>query len=167
MDAQDFKAAWERKGETLYRFTREEIGHAQATTVAEHFLTIAGLPVEAAPCLSFGQQSLDWLPEGARNDYLAIGSDGAGNPIVVDRTGTVLLLDHDEKFEPSYVNHDVPTLAASLLRYRDLIDEAATAPDFDGALSPVLRESFAGFLEKLDPRSLEENQLWSSELRLR
>ncbi len=166
MDAQDFKAAWEQNGDTLYRFTGEEIGHDRTTTVAEHFLTIAGLPAEAAPCLSFGQQSLNWLPEGARNDYLPIGSDGAGNPIVIDRAGAVLLLDHDGKFETSYVNHDVPTLAAALLRYRDLIDEAATAPDFDGALSPSLRESFASFLEKLDPRSLEENQLWSSELRL-
>lgn len=167
MDAHDFKAAWERAGDVLHVFTSEEIGHARTTGVAEYFLTTVGLPVEAAPCLSFGQGSLDWIPEEARQSYLPIGSDGAGNPIVVDSDGTVMLLDHDGRFEPSYVNSDLPTLAEALVRYRDLIDEAATAPHFDGELPAIFQQRFASLLENLDPKCLEENQLWSGELRHR
>ncbi|MEL0154306.1 SUKH-4 family immunity protein [Sphingopyxis sp.] len=167
MEAHDFKAAWERDDDVLHLFTSEEIGHARTSSVAEHFLTTVGLPLAAAPCLSFGEQSLDWPPEEARQGYLPIGSDGAGNPIVVDSDGTVLLLDHDGRFAPSYVNSDIPTLAEVLLKYRDLIDDAATAPDFDGELSAILRERFAVFLEKLDPRCLQENRMWSGELQLR
>lgn len=167
MDAHDFKAAWEHCGDVLHLFTSDEIGRARTTKVAEHFLTTAGLPIEAAPCLTFGEQSLDWIPAERRQDYLAIGSDGAGNPIVLNTDGTVLLLDHERHFEPSYVNSDVPTLAEALLRYRELIDDAAITSDFDGEISEPLRERFASFLEKLDPKCLEENQMWASELRRR
>jgi hypothetical protein len=164
MDAHDFKVAWERDGDVLHVFTKNEIGYARTTGVAENFLTTVGLPLEAAPCLNFGQHSLDWIPEEARHCYIPIGSDGAGNPIVVDRDGTVMLLDHDRRFAPSYVNCDLPTLAEALLRYRDILNEAATELDFDGELPAISQQRFASFLEKLDPECLKENQLWSGEL---
>lgn len=169
MNAQDFKAAWEANGDTLYRYAEDDFAASQVPEEAEHFLKAAGLPIEAAPCLSFGNESLDWAPEGSLPERLMscrpIGSDGSGNPIVLDADGTVLLLDHDGRFEPSYVNRDVATLAEALLHYRELIDKAAQEADFDGELPEALRERFAEFLRQLDPQCLRANQMWAGELR--
>ncbi|MGV1683994.1 SUKH-4 family immunity protein [Sphingopyxis sp. NJF-3] len=168
MNAQDFKAAWEAGGDTVYRYAADDFTVSQVPDEAEHFLTTAGLPTEAAPCLSFGKSSLDWVPEGVLpehlNSCLPIGSDGSGNPIVLDAEGTALLLDHDRGFEASYVNKDVATLAEALLRYRELIAEASQDADFDGELPEVLRQRFADFLRKLDPQCLRPNQMWAGEL---
>jgi len=169
MNAQDFKVAWEACGDTVYRYADNDFEFSKVPDDAEHFLTTAGLPTEAAPCLSFGNSSLDWIPEGMLpehlNSCLSIGSDGSGNPIVLDAEGTVLLLDHDGGFEPSYVNKDVATLAEALLRYRELIAEAAQDANFDGELPEVLRQRFADFLRQLDPQCLRPNLMWAGELR--
>jgi hypothetical protein len=169
MKAQDFKAAWEANGDTLYRYSDDDFAASRIPDEAEHFLKIAGLPTEAAPCLSFGKKRLDWVPEGALPERLIsclpIGSDGSGDPIVLDAEGTVLLLDHDGSFEPSYINRDVATLAEALFHYRELIEEAAQDADFDGELPEVVRQRFADFLRQLDPECLRANQMWAGELR--
>jgi len=169
MKAQDFKAVWEANGDTLYCYVADDFAVSQVPDETEHFLKTAGLPTEAAPCLSFGNRPLDWVPEGFLPERLMsclpIGTDGSGNPIVLDAEGTVLLLDHDGSFEPSYVNRDVATLAEALLHYRELIEEAAQGADFDGELPEVLRQRFADFLRQLDPQCLRANQMWAGELR--
>lgn len=89
------------------------------------------LPDSAAPCLSFdgqGQElwevygsASDWSPDDRARlaSYRVIGSDGAGNPICIERdTGAIWLLDHEDQFTSrQFVNTGLPELAESLLAY--------------------------------------------------
>jgi hypothetical protein len=71
------------------------------------------LPLSAAPCLDFHAAQTpkpvfevfgaisDWSEEDQSRlkRFVVIGSDGAGNPICLDKpTGKVILLDHEDKF---------------------------------------------------------------------
>jgi hypothetical protein len=118
------------------------------------------LPVEAAPFLTFdcgAQPVLIWevfgIPSqwsGAERERLApyqmIGSDGAGNPICVERgTGAVVLLDHEDRFcTRQFVNSSVRQLAECLLAYM-------------GERDP---ERFRSAVRAIDPAALAERSFW-------
>ncbi|MDJ0939750.1 MAG: SUKH-4 family immunity protein [Woeseiaceae bacterium] len=90
------------------------------------------LPTEAAPGLTFRPSAqarpiwetwnLDpgWVSKerDRLSRYLEFGSDGAGNPICLERDrGSVWLLDHEDDFSAQFVNTSVTQLAESLLAY--------------------------------------------------
>ena len=163
MSPAEFKAAWEADGGKLYCYSLNAL--ASVPEASRQFLTAAGLPTEAAPCLSFGPMASHWMPPEIAASYLLLGSDGAGNPIVLDDQGAVLVLDHERSFAPQYLNRDVATLAATLLLYRTIIREAEVeaGPDaFDGEIPAHLREKLAAFLRERDPRALEDSSDWAT-----
>jgi hypothetical protein len=95
------------------------------------------LPAEAAPCLTFERASRPvWEVFGVPSQwsetererlapYRVIGSDGAGNPICVERgTGAVVLLDHEDWFRTrQFMNSSVRQLAECLLAYMGETDQ--------------------------------------------
>ena len=170
MDAFQFKAAWERGGDTLLSFPEEQLAGATLPAETKEFLKLAGLPQEAAPCLAFGPSSLRWAAREAElasfNNYFPVGSDGSGNPLVIAQDGSILLLDHDRRFEPIYVNKDVQTLAACLLSYRASIDEAAAAgaEAFYGEVPMQALEQLANEFSWRDPPSVSSGSMWAGEL---
>jgi hypothetical protein len=121
------------------------------------------LPASAAPFLTFAELSqmprvqdvfnLEGWPEeelAKLEPYRMIGSDGAGNPICVEReTGLIWLLDHDVLFQTrQFVNSSIGQLAESLLAYL-----GEDAPE--RVLATIAAE---------DPRAMNEGAFWWHEV---
>jgi len=118
------------------------------------------LPNEAAPFLTFGCASNPrqiWEVFGIPSQwseaerqrlspYRMIGSDSAGNPIcVVQDTGEVVLLDHEDRFRTlQFVNSSVGQLAECLLAYM-------------GEKQP---DPFRSALQTIDRAALVEGTFW-------
>jgi len=172
VDAIAFKRAWEQGGDRLQMFPATAFSEVRVPEDARRFLEIAGLPPEAAPFLSFGPQTVNWIPtelwRANAGLGLAIGSDGHGNPIVLLEDGQIVFLDHDDVFAQRYVNKSVATLAESLLRYRSLIEQACTinGPDafLEGSVPSLLNNDFTSFLEMVDPLALAPEAMWAIEI---
>ena len=172
MGAEEFKIAWGMEGGLLVRFSEDDLAGANLPSETRSFLLEVGLPGEASPFLTFAPEKLGWIPQSSRPEgfdtYIAIGSNGSGDPVVVASSGAILYLNHDRNFIPTYINRDVATLAESLLRYRSLISETQRigGPDayLDGAVPAHLRDDFANYLTAADPKSLEAGAMWTEEL---
>ncbi len=93
-----------------WKAKEHELGQEDIST---DFVTPAGctLPASAAPCLNFDETARplweiygnpkDWseTDRDKLSGYLAIGFDGAGNPLCVERkTSSIWLLDHECRF---------------------------------------------------------------------
>jgi hypothetical protein len=118
------------------------------------------LPDSAAPCLTFDRASkpaaiwtvfgspVEWsaIERKRLAKYKMIGSDGAANPICIEEpTGTVLLLDHENRFRSvQFVNTNVSKLAECLLAYMGQEDG----------------DSFRSAVAKIDPPAIAEKTFW-------
>jgi hypothetical protein len=124
--AESFAQRWNRKSSEC---GFDDVGIEMAACGADW------LPSDAAPYLTFDRASRPlpiwevyapadetyWLPADRERlgPYRMIGSDGAGNPICVEQgTGTVVLLNHEDKFRTrQFVNSSVAQLAECLLAF--------------------------------------------------
>ena len=143
------------------RWAAKEREHGMQS-VASRMVPIGGdfLPESAAPCVTFDRAAqprpiheifgapLEWSDEGRErlSPYLAIGSDGAGNPICVEAgTGHVVLLDHEDEFRTlTFVNSSINQLRESLLAYLG-------EDDFD---------RFYAAISEIDPPALYDGSFW-------
>ena len=164
MEPSEFKRQWEIGSDTLIVFPADYVAPAPIPNEAKHFLLAAGLPRDAAPFLSFAPASRPWgLP-----DCLEIGANGSGDPITIMANGAVLYRNHDAGFAGCYINRDLPTLAASLLRFRLLIAETqkACGPDgyLDGLVPPNLGADFIAFISSIDAGALQSGSMSADEI---
>ncbi len=141
------------------------------------FLTEAGLPDSAAPCLSFNPDRLPPLPaeypvaqEFRR--YRILGSDGSGNPICIDEElrSSVVVLEHDGGFRVQFMNSSVPQLAECLLAYRDFwgrLRAAGADDDFIDyrRLPKDIKEWICAELERIDKAGFAKGTFWASQVR--
>jgi SUKH-4 immunity protein of toxin-antitoxin system len=142
----EFAYRWQREvvaksavpdSDRLVTAPRDLIVGVSISDEARRFLTEAGLPYSCAPCLAFdevaqGLQRLwevfapgQWKPNEKHGleHYGLIGFDGSGNPICLDeRTGHVVLIDHELLFDPDaredtimFVNSSLRQLCECLL----------------------------------------------------
>ncbi len=171
VDAADFQIAWGTFGDELSRFTVDSLSRSHIPQSAKRFLETAGLPKEAAPFLTFGQASLNWLGRSGQFDgesYYAVGFDGAGNPFAIDSEGTVWLIDHEAPDHMTFVNSSVQTLAECLLTYRKLVVAtiAAGGEDafLDGRIPRGIAEAFSRSVEMADSAAVRSESFWGIEL---
>lgn len=173
MTPEDFKQLWEADGDLLISIPADELASIEIPASARDFLALAGLPMDAAPCLSFDPSSRGRLSDPIRMamnrpDVLVVGSNGAGDPVAIRSDGVLVCLNHDDGFSELYINKDVEMFAETSLRMRRLIVAAQQAggPDayLDGLVPGALTEDFLAFLEANDPRALEPGALWSEEI---
>ena len=136
MTPDEFVARWCSQDEAapLMPFAEQSVASLNVPDSVKQFLVSAGLPDSAAPYLCFGPEtdgsipnvSDQWHhpPEFAR--YRSIGFNSAGDPIALDEAmaGVVVCVAHDAPAEPMFVNSSVQALAACLLAYRYLVNEA-------------------------------------------
>jgi len=166
VDADTFKAAWTRSGDRLCTYARDDLSASVLPDGTKHFLQVAGLPDEAAPFLSFKPLSLGWLD--AHNRGYPIGSDGNGNPIVVDEGGIVWLIDHEAPTHASLVNSTVGALADCLISYRALVTETIPIGGddafLDGRVPKHLTERFAASVSASDPAATQPGTFWGGEV---
>ncbi|MGI4873547.1 MAG: hypothetical protein ACRYFX_20515 [Janthinobacterium lividum] len=102
----------------------------------QDFLSVVGLPTEAAPFLSFSTNThgewnsisrvtkIDTAFNSSFANLIQIGSDGSGNPIVIDthENDFIKLLDHDNGFALKFINSLIGIFATSLVAYATFID---------------------------------------------
>lgn len=169
MDAASFKGAWESAGDQLCRYPAEAVSASKLPNDVKHFLTVAGLPAEAAPFLTFGPDTLDWLDQLDDSASLyPLGSDGSGDPIVVDMHGVVWLIDHDQPTHRSLMNSSLPALAQCLIAYRTLVEEviASEGDDayLDGRIPKHMTDAFSESVRAIDPAAATSETFWGGEL---
>lgn len=103
------------------------------------FLTDSGLPVAAAPFLSFGLDSeralapLDGFP-----DSVMIGHNGSGDMICIDQSdgGAVVSYNHDNRMQRVFINSSLSQFARSLCAYSSFM-RTKDADAFRAAMSEI------------------------------
>lgn len=173
MTPAEFKRAWgEDSMSPLAAYPEGLLDGTGISAENQRFLEEAGLPEAPAPYLGFGPTE-ETLPEhwdlpDSFAKYTIIGVTGSGDPIVVTPAGSVVYLNHDSGMAEVYINKDVPTLAETLLRFRNLILETQRVGGEDAyvedRIHADLQRGFEAFLKQADPHALEPDTLWGGEV---
>ena len=137
---------------------------------------ISRLPESAAPFLSFKAHSVKslrkvFLDDSLSDQLLVIGSDGAGNPICIKaRDDTkVILLEHENRFEPKHMNNGIDELIKFIAIYSQHVEKIQAAINADAWLDGAYDISYVHELEKrmrqTSESALIENSFWYEALR--
>jgi hypothetical protein len=178
MSSEEIESFWLKNGEPTAKFSVSDLKSYGLQDFTMTALNIIGLPADAAPFLSFNQSADEFLSPNtyfqlgnpALNHFVIIGSDGAGNPLVLDTRShdQVLLLDHENGFEASFVNYSLPEMLACLMFYNQFVvellasrgDDAYLDADFTDAQFTALRNSLIAINEHI----VERSGFWHDEL---
>lgn len=182
MTPQEFRNIWTSTGDRLTPLASSRLLVLNLKPRTIDFLTQAGLPVEAAPFLSFSDNSddkykgivrlteqYDFLEEEFRK-WIVIGSCSDGDPIAinVDANDQIDWLDHDNYFESSFFNSSIDAFAECLVICRNFIskvnEENGEAAFIDGNFTDNQFEIFKNDLIKADSKVFSDNSFWKEEL---
>lgn len=178
MKPEEFKQLWiTRDNDTWVEFSIDELNKAPITNLTKQFLSI-GFPEGAAPCLGFGWRSNNWKFDNIANEYFEgdtsmahywmFGSDGSGNPICFDtsKEDLIVLLDHEENFEPiEHLNNNILELAQCLLSYKRFVNIVLTEnEDWPSTKAQVLK--LEADLKEVNGNIFKESDFWRSEIHL-
>lgn len=182
MTPQEFKDNWTKTGGTLTPLTASRLLGLNLKSDTIDFLTQVGLPTDAAPFLSFADNSDDKYKGIARltdqfdfledefKKWIVIGSCGNGDPVAID-LGTndeIYWLDHEDYFKPGFFNSSITALAASLVIYKDFILEVQKANGQDaflnGDFSDTQFDTLKNNLLMADNKALSDNCFWTEQL---
>jgi SUKH-4 immunity protein len=143
MDYKQFISEWENLNDDflfkLQPVSIQTLSVLNCSASDAEFLSKCGLPESAAPFLAFEGDRIKWeneyfgiakliekypfLDENYEH-YIYIGHDGCGDPIVINlKNNAVEALNHDNDFEPRFMNSSVFQLAQFLLFYRIFVRE--------------------------------------------
>lgn len=168
MDKAVFKVAWEESGDQVCRYAASAVAARNIPESAKDFLTTVGLPVEAAPFLTFDPNGNDRLAPCEGQTRFVLGSDGSGNPIVLDSHGVVWLVDHEEPTCSSLINSSIATLAECLVAYRAMVAKARTEGGDDayleGRIPMHLIAAFSETVHAVDPDATGPGTFWGEEI---
>jgi hypothetical protein len=169
MTADEFAEAWEDGDNQLARWPETELVGLDLPLSTKEFLVGWGLPESAAPFLSFVTRSTEQpTMQVDTEQFVVIGSNGSGDPVVLSVAGEVFYLNHDNNVSKHYINKDVQTLATVLLAYRSLIRQAQEqrGPDawLDGDVPKEMAAAFSDMVANVDPRALEIGSMWHEEV---
>ncbi len=143
-----------------------------------NFLCTAGLPESAAPFLTFVQRNGDKYNNICRlpelydfleknfDQYVYIGYDGSGNPIIIN-TGDedkIEWLDHEDLFSSNYFNSSIEAMASCLIAQRMFTETLSSenGPDayFNSNFTDKQFEKFKGDIGAADPQCLFKEGFW-------
>lgn len=180
MTPQEYKKRYEQSGVQHSPLSHNNLVAFNFLPQTVDFLTLVGLPSEAAPFLCFVQgenhidQGMGQLPlicDDLERDYgtlVMIGSDGSGNPIAINTTcnDRIDWIDHEDG-TVKFMNTSIDTLANFLLLYEEFIrivraengKDAFLNSDFTNEQYEALRKE----METADPRAVVEG-FWCEEL---
>lgn len=183
MKAEEFKRLWTESGESLRAIQAHNLRDIGLSETTHEFLRMAGLPIAAAPFLSFYQdventytgirrltKMYDHLEGPAWEKYIVIGSDGEGSPIVIntDKSDRIELLDHEINFSAKLCNSSIHRFAACLYFYRSFVEtiqeENGEDAFMDGDFTDEHLEQLKQNLHKADPGILEIKGFWSDQI---
>jgi hypothetical protein len=165
-------------GEAPVSFSQKIMADNRVKDTTRTFLTTCGLPQSAAPGLSFGvnQDTLLTVNQRLRlnwadlDDYLVIGSNGSGDPICISIASgdQIVCLNHDNLFEPVFMNSSVWQLCEILLRYRIFYKSLLNPVDqSDFSVRKFSDNEFTQLqveLRQIDEMAMETEAFWQMEI---
>jgi hypothetical protein len=184
MTPQEFKIIWTNTGDALSPLTSKRLPRLNLQPRTMEFLTQAGLPVDAAPFLSFVDDSeevykrIDRLTD--QHDFLGkdfatwivIGSCSDGDPIAINAelNDQIDWLDRDNYFEPGFFNSSIEALAECLVIYRNFVFEIQKTNGenafLNGDFSDSQFETLRSNLLEADCNVFIETGFWKEQLEI-
>lgn len=178
MKAEEFKRNWDGR---LVQFPASSLKGIKIPKGAQEFLTVAGLPDECSPDLSFEAPDEGVLPRlsdeidapGEFDHLRVIGYTGDGDTVCLDETddGAVVVVVHDRDNEVQFVNTSVHQLAQTLLLFSEMAARAEHGGpayddededkdiDFDSGEN-AFADWFSERVEKIDSSATEDGSFW-------
>ena len=174
-----FKQLWTDDGDELVTFDKYEVEGLPISNDQKRYLYESGLPMDAAPFLTFGQEYIGllknvsdvWKLPPEYSKYRIIGSTGSGDPICIDESnnGCIVYLDHDNNFKCIFINSSLMQLVESLLAYRNLVNETIRINGedayLDGMIPETVRQETFSKLKEIDNTSMASKSFWKSMLK--
>jgi hypothetical protein len=172
MNVQEYQEYWVSQGIDLEKLALEKIHAIPLPLDLLDFLSGVGLPVEAAPYLTFSLNAFpafcspDDVYDVERpdlSDYFIIGGTGESDPIVLNpQEGfSVSYLETENDFNKVFMNSSLDSLSLYLLMYDQFVqkysDEESDGLSFQDADIEYLIQQ----LTKIDAPAMEEGTFWS------
>ena len=184
MTPEQFIHKWTANEDNLSPLNPESLVGLNLKQSTVDFLTVAGLPFDAAPFLSFVQNNAnsyktiekltkhyDFL-EPEFDKYVVIGSCSDGDVIAINTEDNdqILWLYHEDYFSSRFFNLSINSLAECLVIYRDFVqtilnnngEDAYMNADFTDEQFETLKQK----LLKADSKAITEDGFWKSELEM-
>ncbi len=184
MTPEQFRHIWTANEDNLSVFSTVSLVGLNLKQPTIDFLTVAGLPFDAAPFLSFVQNKADSYNtinkltkhydflEPEYDKYVVIGSCRDGDVIAIntDDNDQIVWLDHEDYFSSSFFNSSINSLAECLVIYRDFVktilnnngENAYMNADFTDEQFETLKQK----LLKADRKAIIEDGFWKSDLEM-
>lgn len=182
MTPEQFKQTWTINGEKLSPLKVDNLLGLNLKPSTIDFLTISGLPFDAAPFLSFVQDKSEFYKtinsltkhydflDPEYDKYVVIGACNDGNIIAIntDENDRIVWLDHEDNFNSCYFNSSINCLADYLVIYRDFIQIIQEQNGVDAYINSDFNDSqFQNFTEKLktaDIKAITDEGFWKWDL---
>jgi hypothetical protein len=184
MTPQEFKKIWTEMGGSLSPLTSTRLHGLDLKPRTIELLTQAGLPRDAAPYLSFVENSedeyegisrltdqYDFLEEEFKK-WVVIGFCSDGDPIAINTESNDRIdwLDHDNYFEPGFFNSSIEALVDCLVIYREFVSivqrENGEDAFMDADFTDIQFEAMKSKLLMADNDALTENGFWKEQLEM-
>lgn len=184
MGPEQFRQIWTANGDNLSPLNPDNLIGLNLKPSTADFLTLAGLPFDAAPFLSFVQNKADKYNtinkltnhydflEAEYDKYIVIGSCSDGDVIAIntDNNDQIVWLDHEDYFSSRFFNSTVNSLAECLVIYRDFVqtilkdngENAYLNADFTDQQFETLKQKLA----TADSKAVTEDGFWKSDLEM-
>jgi len=178
MEIEQIKKYWKDSEKELYTYFPSKIDNNLFNNDTLNYLTTCGFPADCAPYLRFSEVKQNTLQTPNHlyeidikelETYLIFGGNGSGDPLCIDRSNNdrIVYLNHDNDFEPIFINESILKFATSLIKYRDFVKSLVEIKQ-----DSIIRRKFSKTefeelqitFNKIDPKSLIENSFWGSEL---
>ena len=178
MNYRELLKCW--SSEELSKFDADLLSKKGANDDTSQFLSIVGLPKSAAPFLTFGHNEETLSLETIKQVYeteeldhkflLIIGSGSAGDPLCIDLVDNcqVVVLNHEQEFESTFVNSSVNELFLVLTAYKEFVKEVLSVNGEDAFLDSNFTdaqfEKLSCRLKSIDEKAVSEGNFWFYEL---
>lgn len=174
-----FSDKWNKDVFPLVEYAMEKINPLSLPKDSKDFLIEAGLPESAAPFVNFkssfkggGSRLNEKFKECKKfSHYIYLGFTGNGDPIcIVENTGEVVYLDHEDGCSETFINSSIQQLAESLLEYSEFIKKIKQANGKKAFLEKSAPKDLIDWvynkLSEIDSKSLEQGCFWNEEIDL-
>ena len=181
----NFKAKWKpNEIHPWTEFSPEQLNKTSLSNLTKDFL-INGFPESSAPFLSFGIENYDskfitiaeyysdYQLDSKTKNYWIFGSDGNGNPICIDSNSKdeILLLDHEQSFEPiQKINRNVIELSQCLLEYKQFVElinsEFGEGGFFESKFTITHLNELKKRFEQINKNIFSESDFWNGEMEM-
>jgi hypothetical protein len=172
MIIQDYIDYWDEQDIELDKIKFESVHSIPLPVDILEFLSMVGLPKEAAPYLTFNVSTfpafispddlydLEDRPE--LSDWFIIGETADSNPICIDPMGNyrICYVDTENDFKPVFMNSSLDKMAICIYLYEKFIEKYST----EESENLVFTDSDWEYLKKqfieIDPAAVEVDSFW-------